>query len=135
MKRTELLAVSLVTIALVAGGVYVLLARVPMDPCAGATGVTRTFAVVAGRNGFNDSASGPVLTVDRCDKVIITYINSDNQPHGFAVDSYATKGVALAGGQSQSISFTAYKMGQFRIFCNIFCTVHPLMQSGQLNVT
>jgi heme/copper-type cytochrome/quinol oxidase subunit 2 len=41
----------------------------------------------------------------------------------------------LREGQSFDISFTANQAGTFKVYCDIFCSIHPLMQNGLLNVT
>ena len=123
---------------------YVVGIRLPSLPqvpsCNGVTGVTLNFTIVASENGYNDSVnhqgqSWPVMDVGRCDTVNIKVVNSDVQPHGFAIDYYAAKGVEISGGQSISVQFLAAKPGQFRVYCSIFCTVHYAMLSGLMTVS
>ena len=76
-----------------------------------------------------------MMNVEMCDQVTIRITNQDSQAHGLAVDYYSPRGLSPQGGETQTLSFTAAKAGQFRVFCNIFCTVHIYMQNGQLNVT
>lgn len=121
------------------GGFLTFAIGLPDSPCAGTIGTTRNFAIAAGLNGYNDSkvrqAPWPVMNAHRCDTVVISVVNNDVQSHGFAIDYYATRGMEIQGGQSQTVRFLASRTGQFRVFCNIFCTVHIYMQNGLLNVT
>ena len=41
----------------------------------------------------------------------------------------------LGRGQSYTFTFKADSIGSFRIFCDIFCAIHPLMQNGLLIVS
>jgi hypothetical protein len=43
--------------------------------------------------------------------------------------------VGIMPHQSFKISFVADEVGTFRIYCAIFCPVHPYMQNGELIVT
>ena len=121
------------------GGVMTFAIGIPGSPCAGIVGTTRSFTLIADLNGFNDSrdhqSPWPVLTVHRCDVVSIKIINKDTQAHGFAIDYYAARGTEIPGQQpSTPVQFLASKSGQFKIFCNIYCTVHIFMQNALLNV-
>jgi len=118
---------------------YTLAASLPTPPCAGVPSVTRSFTIIASPNGYNDSnqhpGSWPKMTVNRCDLVNITIVNNDVQSHGFAVQYYGEKGAEVIGQQSYAFPiFQATRAGQFRVYCNVFCTVHNLMQSGLLTV-
>src|SRR6266699_2332279 len=111
----------------------------PGSPCEGIASTTRNFTIVASVNGFNDSkdhqGQWPIMNVHRCDMVKVTIINGDTQTHGFAIDNYAIRGTEIQGGQTLSVPpFLASKIGQFRVFCISFCTVHRFMQNGLLNV-
>lgn len=121
------------------GGVMTLVIGLPSSPCAGIAGSTRSFTIVANLNGYNDSkthqGSWPLMSVNRCDTVTIKVVNTDIQSHGFAVDYYALKGMEIQGQQSQSVTFLASRAGQFRAYCNVFCTVHYAMQNGLLTVS
>ncbi len=111
----------------------------PGSPCAGIPGSTRSFTIIANLEGFNDSASHqgswPIMSVHRCDTVVIKVVNTDTQSHGFAVSYYAVKGMEIQARQSQSVTFLATKTGEFRAYCIVYCTVHPVMQNGLLSVT
>lgn len=99
-----------------------------------------TFLIVASANGYNDSASQgdqswPVITVQKGTTVTITVYNADVQAHGFQVAHYSdSTRETVAPGKSVTITFVADTAGSFRIYCSIFCTIHPLMQSGELIV-
>lgn len=136
-----MLAIIVVVVAAsLAGGVLTFAIGLPNSPCSGVTGSTRSFTVIADSSGYNDSkdhqAPWPVITVNRCDTVSIKITNTDTQTHGFAIEFYAVRGTEIqGGGQSVSFQFLASKMGQFRMYCIVPCTVHLLyMQHGQLNV-
>ena len=63
---------------------------------------------------------------------------ASSEAHGFEVSYYAdiNKGlVSISPGQTYDVTFTATKAGTFRIYCGIFCGIHPLMQNGALVVT
>jgi heme/copper-type cytochrome/quinol oxidase subunit 2 len=103
------------------------------------------FLIVADITGYNDSVDHiqkypndpwPVIKVGRGDQVNILVCNTDDySPHGFAIEHYFDVGVALMPHNSYRISFVADEDGTFTIYCNIFCPVHPYMQTGELVVT
>lgn len=103
------------------------------------------FLIVAGLQGFNDSVDHiqnspnkpwPVIKVSRGERVNILVCNLDDySPHGFAIQHYFDVGVALMPHESYHISFLVDQDGTFTMYCNIFCPVHPYMQSGELVVT
>ncbi len=135
-----MLALIIVAVAgTLGGGIMTFAIGLPSSPCAGITGLTRHFTIVANSDGYNDSRSHqgpwPVISVHRCDTVVINVVNTDTQTHGFAVDYYAVKGMEIQGQQSQSVEFLASRTGQFRVYCNVFCTAHIYMQNGSLSVT
>ena len=95
--------------------------------------------ITAGLSGFNGSVNHlrpwPVVTVQKGDTVNLFVCNDDRvSVHGFAIDHYLNAGVTLRSGESFRVSFVADRGGNFTIFCNIFCPVHPFM-IGQLRVT
>jgi heme/copper-type cytochrome/quinol oxidase subunit 2 len=95
-------------------------------------------APLAGLNGSyykSTSVNWPVITVHKGDTVVITVINTNSsEPHGFAIDNYDPTGVSTAPGHENTITFVANKVGSFRVYCNVFCAIHPLMQNGELVV-
>ena len=101
------------------------------------------FLVVASQYGFNDSIdhgvpqkSWPILNVTQGQTVNITVCNTDFQAHGFQVTHYYdTTVTSIASGQIIKVSFVANQAGNFRIYCNIFCSIHWAMQSGVLSVS
>ena len=103
------------------------------------------FLIVADLTGYNDSvdhiqrfpnAPWPVIQVHKGDTVHILVCNLDDySPHGFAIEHYFDVGVALMPHDSYRISFVADEIGTFTMYCNIFCPVHPYMQTGALIVT
>ncbi len=101
------------------------------------------FLVVASNQGYNDSIahgvpqnSWPVMTVQQNQTVNITVCDTDFQAHGFQVTHYYdSEIVTIVPGQVLHVSFVADKTGTYRIYCNIFCSIHWAMQSGELIVT
>jgi heme/copper-type cytochrome/quinol oxidase subunit 2 len=134
-----MIIVALVTAFLATGGVLALVLTPPPSPCSGITGATRSFTIIVDLTGYNNSQSKsglwPVVAVQRCDTVKFNVVNNDTQAHGFAVESYSNVGLELVGGDHQTLQFQATRLGQFRIYCTIKCTVHYLMQNGLLKVT
>ena len=134
-----MLAILIIAVAgTLGGGIMTFAISLPSSPCASITGPTRSFAIIADQEGFNNSAnhqgSWPIMRVNRCDTVVIKVVNTDTQSHGFAVSYYAAKGMVIIGGQFQSVTFLATKTGQFRAYCIVPCGVHAAMQSGLLTV-
>jgi len=102
------------------------------------------FLIIASELGFNDSIDHdvptnwwPVLQAHQGQNVTIVVCNVDpTQAHGFQIEEYYQTGtVAIAPGQVLRVSFIADKSGTFKIYCNIPCTVHWAMQSGELVVS
>jgi len=91
--------------------------------------------VIADLSGFNNSISHgapmnpwPVIRVERGQVVRLLVCNQDTtQPHGFAITDYLEPGVVMAPGDAYRIVFTATLEGTFRIYCDVFCTVHVFM--------
>jgi len=114
-----------------------------VSPPAGCVKPAGGFLVIASGKGYNDSVDHgvpekdwPILNVTQGTKVNITVCNTDFQAHGFQVAYYYDSSIiTVVPGQVLHVSFVATKSGQFRIFCNIFCSIHWTMQNGLLNVT
>jgi len=93
------------------------------------------FTIIASNQGYNQSIlhgapsnPWPVIKVKKGAYVTITIINNDTiEPHGFAINHYFDRGVAIQPGQSYTISFTADQTGNFIIYCNIPCSIHVYM--------
>lgn len=138
LRRRALIIISILVSASAVSGLLILTIGLPSSSCANKPGTAHTFTIIADLDGFNGSRNRPtpwpVMNAQRCDTVAIVFVNADTQAHGLAVDFYSIRGVAPHGGETQTLSFTATKPGQFRVFCNIFCTVHIFMQDGLLNV-
>jgi len=104
---------------------------------------TNGFLVIQSEKGYNDSVDHgvpekdwPILNVTQGTTVNITVCNTDFQAHGFQVTYYYDSNIiTVVPGQVLHVSFVATRAGQFRIYCNIFCSVHWAMQNGLLNVT
>jgi hypothetical protein len=101
------------------------------------------FLVIASSDGYNDSIDHgapknwwPIITVKQGETVNITVCNTDFQAHGFQITHYYDSNVVtIVPGQVLHVSFVADQAGEFRIYCNIFCSIHIFMQSGLLNIT
>jgi FtsP/CotA-like multicopper oxidase with cupredoxin domain len=101
------------------------------------------FLIVASANGYNDSIDHgvpqnpwPIIRVQKGTTVTISVYNSDHQAHGFQIAHYLDGSInSVAPGQTFKVSFVADETGTFQIYCNIFCTIHWAMQSGELVVT
>ncbi len=137
MKRNVVISIVAVA-ALIAAATFLAL-----NPSAnGAGSATRSevkFTIIASPTGFNRSTSvgapWPQMTVHQGQTVTIQVENKDPvEPHGFTVAHYFDSGVTLRPGQTYTLTFLADQRGTFRVYCNIFCTVHIYMQSGQLTV-
>src|SRR5712692_1672107 len=139
MRTSEIVIIAPVTATLAAGGVFAIVLSPPSSPCSSVIGTIRSFTIIVDLRGYNGSKSQtgpwPTVTVQRCDTVIFTVINNDTQPHGFGVASYSNVGLEIVGGDHQKLQFQATRIGQFRIYCTINCSVHILMQNGLLSVT
>jgi len=94
---------------------------------------------LAGMNGSYYKPLGtqwPIIRVHLGDTVIITVINNDSREiHGFAIVHYDDKGFSTAPGQQHTITFMANEAGTFRMYCNVFCAIHPYMQNGAVIVS
>jgi hypothetical protein len=99
--------------------------------------------IIASASGFNDSVDHgvpqnpwPVVHTALGSTLNITVMNIDHQSHGFQVAHYYDNNiVAIPAGQSIHVSFVANQAGTFQIYCEIPCTVHWAMQSGELIVS
>lgn len=91
--------------------------------------------------GINGSAyhiqvPWPVINVHVGQKIVFHIINcASAEPHGFAIAHYFDSGAAIAPGHSYTLTITADQKGSFRVYCSIYCSIHALMQNGQLNVS
>ena len=94
---------------------------------------------LAGMNGSYYKPLGtqwPIIRVHQGDTVTITVINNNSREiHGFAIVHYDDRGFSLAPGQEHTITFVADETGTFRMYCNVFCAIHPYMQNGAVIVT
>ncbi len=150
-KTTRIIIVVLVVTVLAIGTVALLFYEgIIKPPTQSGSGKTDYFTIIeedppgalAGMNGsYYKNAAGPpwpVLQVHVGDTVVITVMNNKSsfEPHGFGIDYYLpSPGITLSPGQSHTITFVATEAGSFRIYCTIECSIHPLMQNGQLIVS
>ncbi len=102
------------------------------------------YLIVASQLGFNGSVGHgvpqnpwPVMDVRQGQNVTIVVCNADPaQAHGFQIDHYYNaRLVSMAPGQVLSVSFLADTPGAFKVYCEIPCTIHWAMQSGELVVS
>lgn len=114
----------------------------------GGTGSNAYFLIVetdppspyAGINGsyyVPVSEQWPTINVRVGQVVSIHVINcASSEVHGFQISYYDDKSlIAVQPGQSYNVTFTATEAGTFRVYCGVFCSIHPLMQNGALVVT
>src|SRR6266567_6084065 len=101
------------------------------------------FVVVMADEGMNIGFNGskfhsgfwPIMNVTVGTNVIIHVVNNDTvEPHGFAITTYFNKGLILRPGECSDVMFNASHLGSFRVYCFIECSIHVLMQSGEVNV-
>ena len=89
--------------------------------------------------GFNGSkfhrSFWPVMNVTVGTSVTIHVVNNDTvETHGFAIITYFDKGLKLGPRQCSDVTFNASQLGSYRVYCFINCSIHVLMQSGEINV-
>ena len=106
------------------------------------------FTIIESDNGVNKGMNGsyykpfnitwPVMHVFKGQEVIIQIYNcASSEPHGFAIAHYHDQSLlSIAPGQSYTLPpFIANEVGNFTVYCDIFCAIHPYMQNGLLMVT
>lgn len=89
----------------------------------------------AGINGSANqpaNATWPIIHVHLGQTVSIHVINcASSEAHGFQVQHYDDRTiVAVPSGGTYDVTFTANQVGHFRVYCDILCAIHPLMQNG-----
>lgn len=99
----------------------------------------------AGMNGSwieflkNATASWPIINVKVGQVVSFHVINcASSEIHGFQITHYddiSKNLISIQPGYSYDVTFTATEAGTFRIYCGIFCNIHPGMQNGELVVS
>jgi heme/copper-type cytochrome/quinol oxidase subunit 2 len=147
MRMFRIVAVIAVIAIVGAGSVIVFSYAGSLRPSSSSSNQVVYFTIIeadppdplAGMNGSYYKPLGtqwPVIRVHQGDTVIITVINNDSREvHGFAIVHYDDKGFSTAPGQRHTISFVANEVGSFRMYCNVFCAIHPYMQNGELIVS
>ncbi|HZY94648.1 MAG TPA: hypothetical protein VFE98_07310 [Candidatus Bathyarchaeia archaeon] len=97
----------------VGAGIITLQNGIPSSPCDNVAGSLRTFTIIADSSGFNNSKTqngiGPLITVHRCDTVVINVVNKDIQAHGFVIVNYAPRGLEVQPGTTQSFRFQQFR--------------------------
>jgi len=104
------------------------------------------FLIVASHLGYNDSeqhgagitpgAVWPEMTVTQGQTVNITVCNTDVQAHSFEIGYYEqAQANTLVPQQVLHFQFVASRTGTFQVYCEIPCSIHIYMQSGELVVT
>lgn len=110
----------------------------------GCTKPANGFLIVANLQGFNDSVDHgvpqnpwPVMNVHRGQNVTVVVCNADpTQPHGFQISGYYdARLISIPPGKVLTVSLLADKVGTFRVYCSIPCSVHWAMLSGELVVS
>jgi FtsP/CotA-like multicopper oxidase with cupredoxin domain len=103
------------------------------------------FLVLASHLGWNDSelkGTGvtpgvvwPMMNVTEGSTVNITVCNIDVQAHSFNIAHYLVSPPnTIHPGQVLHFSFVATTPGTFQVYCEIPCSIHIYMLSGQLKV-
>lgn len=76
------------------------------------------------------------MTVAQGQTVNITVCNTDVQAHSFEIQYYEQGSTnTVAPRQVIHFQFIANRTGTFQVYCEIPCSIHIYMQSGQLVVT
>lgn len=112
---------------------------------AGCTKPAGGFLIIASHLGWNDSelhgagvTAGvvwPIMNITQGSTVNITVCNTDIQAHSFNVEYYLSQPVnTIHPGQVLHFSFVATQAGTFQVYCEIPCSIHIYMISGQLRV-
>lgn len=68
--------------------------------------------------GKNFSFSPSTITVNKGDKVKITFVNSEGF-HNFKIDEFGVITKQIKSGASETIEFTADKAGSFEYYCSV----------------
>jgi len=146
LQRSGLLIVA-GTFLLAGGLFYVILLHPPTGTHAtttingaACTSYSNSFTIVESESGYNDSiAAGapakpwPILCAEEGEQIKITIINQDTvEPHGFAISNYLEAGITTLPGHTDTITLVADRAGDFKVYCNVICAIHPYMQSGVL---
>ena len=90
-----------------------------------------------GMNGsaYHLSVPWPVIQVHKGQTVTFHVYNcASSEDHGFAINHYFDSGATVQPGQSFTLKIQANQVGNFTIYCDILCVIHPLMQNGRLIV-
>lgn len=135
-EKTAAAAVILLTLLV---GAYSYYAQALPSKTVGCTPPPGYVLITAGLSGLNDSVNHPrpwpVVTFQKGDTVNLFVCNIERvSAHGFAIVHYLDSGVVLRPGDSFRVSFVADLGGNFTIYCDIFCPVHPFM-IGRLSIT
>lgn len=69
-------------------------------------------------NGSNFKFEPAVMTVNKGDKVKITFKN-DGGFHDFTLDEFGVQTKQIAAGASETVEFTADKVGDFEYYCSV----------------
>jgi len=105
----------------------ILILLVPI-PAKARTPTERVFRVEASRFAYSPA----VLKVNPGDRVTIELISTD-VVHGLSIDGYGLE-VSADPGRPASLTFTADRVGSFRLRCSVTCGgMHPFM-IGKLQV-
>ena len=73
------------------------------------------------------------ITVLAGEKIRLTFKNMGNLPHNFAIDELGVSTKTIAGGNSDTIEFTAETTGTFAFYCSI-AGHRQLGMEGELEV-
>ncbi|HEV3353460.1 MAG TPA: cupredoxin domain-containing protein [Acidimicrobiales bacterium] len=95
----------------------------------GGNHATEDFRInITSANGVSGYSIGTITTTEG-DKVNLRVDNTTDKAHGFSIDAFNIHRV-VPPNQSQMVSFTPHKTGQFRVYCQL----HPAHVPAQMIV-
>lgn len=144
MRRTKFTIPILVIAIAGSAGILVVLGLGGYFNSTPFTGTTVHFTIIEESTGPLEGMNGsyyhgfntwPIIQVNKGDKVVINVMNnSTSEPHGFSISHYFPAGATISARQSYDVTFIATEAGNFTIYCNIQCSIHPFMEQGLLTV-
>lgn len=118
--------------------VYFTIIESTEGPCDGDGGINNSACPALGiaAGGAPSSGPWPIMRVVQGERVVIHIENTGEfEEHGFSIAQYLPSGVVTRPGQSQDVTFIASQTGTFKVYCQIFCSIHQYMQNGELIVS
>ncbi len=91
------------------------LLNITSEDDSGFTGETRRVTVEADEFSFDTDR----ITVDKGDKVIVTFKNEGRIAHNFGIPAFNIRTDTIGSGEEDTITFIANKRGIFDFFCSV----------------